>query len=121
MRLETIHYNKEHKQITTDNIDSPYSLVQKLKLYSVGSKHKKFDNVSPNMHSMMNSGLQYFAWIIPYYHLVIYKINGFSIHTQRKFLHFRANKTFKEIKTFFEKVMDAKVKYNVQHAIPYAL
>jgi len=98
------------------------------------------DEVSPNMQTMMNrvsdinyanielrpkgilvminQGLKNFTWIIPYYQLVIYKVNGSSLHAQGRFIHFRNSKTFKENKKFFDKLLDEKVKYDMQYAIP---
>ncbi|WP_345739576.1 hypothetical protein [Winogradskyella flava] len=109
----------------------------------VGSKRMIIDEVSPNMQSMMNvvsdinyanielrpkgilvminQGLKNFTWIIPYYQLVIYKVNGSSLHAQGRFIHFRNNKTFKENKKFFDKLLNEKVKYDMQFAMPYSL
>ena len=64
---------------------------------------------------MINKGLRNFTWIIPYYHLVIYKTNGASIHAQGKYIRFRNNKTFKENKSFFNKLLNEKVKYDLQY------
>ena len=143
MLIETTHYNSEHKQIIADLVGSPFSLVQKLKLNGVGSKRMIIDEVSPNLQQVLNmvsdinygnielrpkgilihitKGLKNFTWIIPYYHLVIYKINGSSIHAQGKFVHFRANKTFKENKKFFDKLIDQKTKYDMLYKMPDAL
>lgn len=143
MILNTTHFNPEHKQVIADLIGSPFSLVQKLKLNGVGSKRMIVDEVSPNMQSIMNKvsdinyanielrpkgilimitkGLKNFTWIIPYYQLVIYKTNGSSIHAQGKFIHFRNSKTFKENKKFFDKLMDQKVKYDMQFSMPSEL
>nr|WP_282043255.1 hypothetical protein [Winogradskyella flava] len=143
MILNTTHYNSEHKQIIADLIGSSFSLVQKLKMKGVGSKRMIIDEVSPNMQSMMNvvsdinyanielrpkgilvminQGLKNFTWIIPYYQLVIYKVNGSSLHAQGRFIHFRNNKTFKENKKFFDKLLNEKVKYDMQFAMPYSL
>jgi len=143
MILNTTHTNTKHKQIIADLVGNSFSLVQKLKMNGIGSKRMIIDKVSPNMQSMMNlvsdvnygnielrpkgillrinKGLENFTWIIPYYHLVIYKINGSSIHAQGKFVHFRANKTFKENKTFFDKLMDEKVKYDMLYTMPQDL
>lgn len=143
MILNTTHYNAKHKSIITDLIGSSYSLVQKLKMKGVGCKRMIVDDVSPNMKSMMNivsdtnyanielrpkgilvminKGLKNFTWIIPYYHLVIYKTNGASIHAQGRFIHFRNNKTFKENKKFFDKLLNEKVKYDMQYAMPQDL
>ena len=140
MILNTTHYNKEHKSTIADLVGSEFSLVQKLKLKGVGSKRMIIDDVSPNMKSMMNivsdinygnielrpkgvliminQGLKNFTWVIPFYQLVIYKTNGSSIHAQGRFVHFRDNKTFKENKKFFGKLLDAKVKYDMEYAMP---
>ena len=140
MILNTTHHNSEHKQIIADLIGSPFSLVQKLKMNGVGSKRMIVDEVSPNMQSMMNKvadinyanielrpkgilvminqGLKNFTWIIPYYQLVIYKVNGSSIHAEGRFIHFRNSKTFRENKKFFDKLLDEKVKYDMQYSMP---
>ncbi|MFP4846117.1 hypothetical protein [Winogradskyella sp. PE311] len=143
MIINTTHHNSEHKQIIADLIGSSFSLVQKLKLGGIGSKRMIIGDVSPNMKSMMNKvsdinyanielrpkgilvminqGLKNFTWIIPYYQLVIYKTNGSSIHAQGRFVHFKNSKTFKENKKFFDKLLDEKVKYDMQYAMPHSL
>ncbi|WP_299126321.1 hypothetical protein [uncultured Winogradskyella sp.] len=140
MILNTTHNNPEHKQIIADIVGHQFSLVQKLKLGGVGSKRMIIDDVSPNMKSMMNlvsdinyanielrpkgiliminKGLKNFTWVIPYYQLVVYKTNGSSIHAQGKYIQFRNSKTFKENKKFFNKLLDEKVKYDMQYAMP---
>ncbi|WP_400078385.1 hypothetical protein [Winogradskyella sp. R77965] len=140
MILNTTHHNSEHKKIIADIVGYQFSLVQKLKLGGVGSKRMIIDDVSPNMKSMMNlvsdinyanielrpkgiliminKGLKNFTWIIPYYQLVIYKTNGSSIHAQGKYIQFRNSRTFKENKKFFSKLLDEKVKYDMQYAMP---
>lgn len=143
MLLNTTYHNAEHKQLIADLVGSPFSLVQKLKMNGVGSKRMIIDEVSPNMQNLMNKvadinyanielrpkgilvminkGLKNFTWVIPYYHLVIYKINGSSIHAQGKFVHFRDNKTFRKNKTFFKKLHNEKIKYDMQFAMPQHL
>ena len=140
MVLNTTQYNPEHKQIIADLVGNSFSLVQKLKMKGIGSKRMIIDEVSPNMQRMMNKvadinyanielrpkgilvminqGLNNFTWIIPYYQLVIYKVNGSSLHAQGRFIHFRNSKTFRENKKFFDKLLDEKVKYDMQYAMP---
>ena len=143
MIINTTHHNTEHKKIIADLIGSSFTLVQKLKLGGIGSKRMIIDDVSPNMKSMMNTvsdinyanielrpkgilvminqGLKNFTWIIPYYQLVIYKTNGACIHAQGKFVRFRNSKTFKENKSFFNKLLDKKVEYDTQYTMPQNL
>ncbi len=137
MVLETTYFSKENKEIINDLVGKPFSLLQSLKLKGIGSKRMIVDEVSPNMTSilnaisdinyanielrpkgiliMINKGLRNFTWAIPYYHLVIYKVNGSSIHAQGRFIHFKNNKTFKENKSFFDKLMDEKIKHDMQY------
>lgn len=137
MILNSTHTNKKHKHIRNDMVGKPYSFFESLKMGGVGSKRMIMENVSPNMQQYLNltssinyaniemrpngillyinKGLQNYTWIIPYYHLVIYKTNGASIHAQGKFINFKNNITFKENKTFFNKLLSAKVNYDERY------
>ena len=53
---------------------------------------------------LINKGLKNFTWTIPYYQLVIYKSDGFSIHAQGKFVGFKENRLFRENKKFINKL-----------------
>lgn len=132
--LDSTHPNKEHKQIINDLIGKSFSFVESLKMGGVGSKRMIIEEASPNMQQYLNlvsdinyaniemrsdgiliyinKGLKNYTWIIPYYQMVMYKTNGASIHAQGKYIHFKNNKTFKENKSFFKKLLDAKVKYD---------
>ena len=143
MVLETTYSSKENKEIIIDLVGKPFSLIQSIRLRGVGSKRMIVDEVSPNLTNiinrvsdinyanielrpkgiliMINKGLRNFTWVIPYYHLVIYKTNGSSIHAQGRFIHFKNNKTFKENKSFFDKLMDEKIKFDEQYDFIHAL
>ena len=136
MILDTTYSNKEHSILINDLVGKPYSLIRSLKMKGVGSKRMIIEGVSPNMKDYLNTvtdinyanlelrplgvlvrinkGLKNFTWIIPFYQLVIYKTNGISIHADGRFIHFRNNKTFKENKAFFDKLLDYKMKYVTQ-------
>lgn len=137
MILNSTYKNKEDKQILEDLVGSPFSFLESLKMKGIGSKRMIIKNVSPNLKHLMNlvsdinyanielrkngiliyinKGLKNFTWAIPYYQLVIYKTNGASIHAQGKFIHFINNKMFKENKVFFSKMLDEKIKYDIQY------
>ena len=134
MLFNTTHKNKETVRIIDNLVGIPYGFFESCKLKGTGSKRMIIDEVSPNLKIVLNTvgdinygnielrpkgilihiikGHKNFTWAIPYYQLVIYKINGSSIHAQGKFVHFRDNKTFKENKTFFDKLLDIKVKFD---------
>jgi hypothetical protein len=139
MILETSYTNKEHIQLINDLVGKPFGLMKSIKMKGIGSKRLMIEETSPNMQSYLNvvadvnyanlelrpigvlvrinKGLKTFTWVIPYYQLVIYKTNGSSIHAQGRFIHFRNNKTFKENKAFFDKLLDEKVKYDYQYNV----
>lgn len=141
MVLDTTHNNKEHDNLINDIVGKPYSFIQSIKMGGTGSKRMMIEEVSPNFQSYMNTvsdinygniemrpngillyinkGLKNFTWIIPFYQLVIYKTNGASIHAQGRFVRFRNNKLFKENKSFFSKLLDAKVNYDLQYEMPH--
>lgn len=139
MILDTTFTNQKHDALIIEKVGKPFGFMQSLKMKGVGSKRMVIDDVSPNMKQYVNTvsamtyanlelrplgvlirinkGLQNFTWIIPYYHLVIYKTNGSSIHAQGRFIKFRANITFKENKAFFDKLLNEKVQYDVKFNI----
>ncbi len=141
MILDSTYSNKEHKQLISDVIGKPFSFLESIRLGGIGSKRMIIDNVSPNMSSYLNKvsdinyaniemrthgilvfinkGLKNFTWVIPYYQLVLFKTNGTSIHAQGKFIQFRNNRTFKENKRFFGKLLDAKIAYDEQYNFQY--
>ena len=118
----------------------PYSLIQAIKRRGVGSKRMIVDKVSPNLNSILNTvsdlnyaniemrkkgilihitkGLKNFTWAIPFYHLVLYKTDGMSIHAQGKFIHFKKSKTFYENKKFLSSLLNEKVQFDEQYKIP---
>lgn len=141
MIINSTYHNKEQKQLIIDLIGKPYSFLESLRLGGIGSKRMIIESVSPNMTSYLNKiadinyaniemrpngiliyinkGLQNFTWVIPYYQLVMYKTNGASIHAQGKFIQFKNNKTFKENKTFFDKLMRIKVMYDERYKFQF--
>lgn len=139
MILDTTYTDKKHTELINEMVGKPYSFLQKFRLKGVGSKRMMIEDVSPNMKHYMNKvaavnyanleirpkgllirinkGLQNFTWIIPYYHLVLQKTDGSSIHAQGKYIQFRKNTTFRENRAFFKKLLDEKVNYEAEYNI----
>jgi hypothetical protein len=137
MILDTTYSNKQNKQLIDDLVGKKYSLFESFKMKGIGSKRMIVDDVSPNFKQYVNSvpdttyanlelrpngilvrinkGLKNFTWVVPFYHLVIYKSNGNSIHAQGKYIHFKNNITFKENKSFFDKLFNLKIKFEKQY------
>lgn len=141
MILESTYTNKENKSLINDLVGRPFSLIESFKMNGIGSKRMIIDDVSTNLKTYLNivsdinyanielrtggilvyinKGLKNFTWAIPYYHLVLYKTNGASIHAQGRFIHFKDNKTFRDNKKFFSKLLDQKIKYDMQYDFQY--
>lgn len=137
MILDTTHSNKSNDQLINDLVGKPYSFLESFKMKGVGSKRMIIDEASPNFINYLNAtedatyanlelrpngllvrinkGLKNYTWVVPFYHLVIYKTNGSSIHAQGKFIHFKNNITFKENKSFFDKLLSSKVTFEKQY------
>ena len=121
MILDTTYSSRENKKIVNDLVGNPFFLLQRLKLNGIGSKRMIIQEVSPNLNSYLNivsdinygsielrpngiliainKGLKNYTWVIPYYQFHFYNTNGISIHAQGKFIHFKNNRTYKEIKS----------------------
>jgi hypothetical protein len=141
--LNTTYTNKSNDQLINDLVGKPFSIMEKIKLKGVGSKRMVIDNASESIKPYLNTvadvnyanlelrpngvlirinkGLQTFTWIVPFYQLVVFKVNGSSIHAQGKFIHFKNNMTFKENKSFFKKLLDRKILFDEQYNFNYNL
>ncbi len=140
MILETTHTNKNNTELINDLVGKPFKIVERFKLKGIGSKRMVIEEVSLNLNGYLNKvsdvnyanielrsggilirinkGLRNFTWIIPYYQLVVYKTNGSSIHAQGRFINFKNNNLLKENKIFFNKMMDQKIKYDLEFSSP---
>ena len=140
MVLDTTYYNKEHKQLFDNFVGKPYTFFEAIKRRGIGSKRMIVDKVSPNLNPILNTvsninyaniemrkkgilihitkGLKNFTWAIPFYHLVLYKTDGMSIHAQGRFIHFKKSKNFYENKNFLRSLLEEKVLFDEQFKIP---
>ena len=137
MIFTTTHTNKEAKNLTNDLLGFPFTFYQSLKMGGIGSKRMIIEETSQNLSNylnkvsdvnyanielrpggiivLLNKGLNNYSWVIPYRQLVIYKTDGTSIHANGRFINFKHNKTFKENKAFFDKLINIKVAYDKQY------
>ena len=133
MLLNTTHKNEDHELLMNDLVGKSFSLRKKLKFRGVGSGRMVIDKASPKLELTLLNGpdlnyanielrpkgilvritrrLDNFTWIIPYYHLHIYKTSGLSVHGQGQFLHFRENQMLHNNKSFFRKLSNLKLEF----------
>lgn len=139
MILNTTYTNKDNDEIINNLVGYPYSFLKKLKMKGIGSGRMIIDEVSPKLERTVLNGpdlnyanielrpkgilvritrrLDNFTWIIPYYQLYMYMTNGFSIHGQGEFLHFRNDKFLKDNKNFIKKMLNLKVIFTKDYYI----
>lgn len=131
MIFDTTLQNRENDMLINDIVGHKFSFFESIKMKGVGSKRMMIESVSPNMDELMNKvadinyanielrkngiivhinqGLKTFSWVVPFHQLNIYYSNGFSVHSNGKFVRFVNNKLLKENKSFIMKMMDLKV------------
>lgn len=137
MFLDTAYENKDRDQIINDLVGKHFTVFQMLKMKCNRSKRMIIDDVSPELEPFVNKGSdltyayielrpngvlirinqgrKHYTWVIPYYHLVIFKTNGLSIHAQGKFIRFKNDQTNRNHKSFFGKLLNEKVKHDLQY------
>ena len=122
----TLFDKDEAKEINTILGDS-FSFFQILKLRGIGSSRFVIDSVSEKLSQTMNkvSDVNYcsielrpkgilvnitqqinlFSWVIPYYKLVIFNSNTFSIHANGSYIKMVKDKNYLNNKKFITKML----------------
>ena len=59
--------------------------------------------------------LDRYSWIIPYYRLVIYSTQTFSIHSNGSYIQFKKNKNYQNNKKFIHKMTDFKNSHLIEY------
>ena len=125
----TLFDKDEAKEINTILGDS-FSFFQILKLRGIGSSRFVVDSVSEKLSQTINrvSDINYcsielrpkgilvnitqqinlFSWVIPYYKLVIFNSNTFSIHANGSYIKMVKDKNYSNNKKFISKMLKLK-------------
>ena len=126
MVFDTTYRNKDYDQQSTSLVGKPFSFIEKIKQGGIGSgrliinsKSSKLDlgklkfeeidygNIELRPKGIVvhyTRGLERFSWVIPYYRLVIYNSQFFSIHANGNFIQFLKNKNYRDNKKFIDKM-----------------
>ena len=137
MILDTTITNRDNNNLIKDLVGKPFSLFKWLTFKETSCKNLVINEVSPNFIDYFNNSsdikanlelrpygvivkfqiaLKNYSWVIPFYHLAIYKTNGISIHANGRFIHFKNNKSLKKNKSFFNTLLDFKAKSEFQYS-----
>jgi len=126
MVFDTTYRNKDYDQQSTSLVGKPFSFIEKIKQGGIGSGRLIINSKSPKLDLgklkfeeidygnielrpkgivvHYTRGLERFSWVIPYYRLVIYNSQFFSIHANGNFIQFLKNKNYRYNKKFIDKM-----------------
>jgi len=130
MIFNTTHKNEDYDIESASLVGKPLNLMKRIKQGGIGSSRLMIHKISPklNLSKLKFSEIDYanielrpkgiivhftkklerFSWIIPYYRLVVYNTQSFSIHANGNFIQFLKNKNYKENKKFIDKMIQFK-------------
>jgi len=126
MVFDTTYRNKDYDQQSTSLVGKPFSFIEKIRQGGIGSGRLIINSKSPKLDLgklkfeeidygnielrpkgivvHYTRGLERFSWVIPYYRLVIYNSQFFSIHANGNFIQFLKNKNYRDNKKFIDKM-----------------
>ena len=128
MVFDTTYKNEDYNQQSQLLVGKPFSFIERIKQGGIGSSRLIIASKSPKLDlgklkfgetdcgniELRPKGiivhytikLERFSWIIPYYRLVIYNSQFFSIHANGNFIQFSKNKNYIANKKFIDKMID---------------
>ena len=130
MLFNTTDTNKDYIKESDEMLGKAFSWFDKIKMGAAGSGKLVIEEFSPKMQSEnlissavfyakvelrpkgiivhFTNGLDRYSWTIPYYRLLIYNFQNFTIHANGHFIKFKKDKNYKDNKKFIEKMIDLK-------------
>ena len=134
MSIYNITYkNKETDKIINENMGNAYGIIEKIKLKGIGSRRLIIENFSPDISHLelkvsgiqyanieirpngiivhINQGIYTYAWTIRFHHLNIYNGDYLTIHGEGSFIQFNKEKSWKENKSFLQKLVSLKANH----------
>ena len=130
MVFNTTYKNQDFDIDSATLVGKPFSLIERIKQGGIGSGRLIIKEISPKLNlgklkfseidyaniELRPSGviihytnkLERFSWVVPYYRLVIYNAQSFSIHANGNFIQFLKNKNYRENKKFIQRMSTGK-------------
>lgn len=129
------YLNKDEEKVIDNLIGKSFGFLKILKLRGVGSSRFIIDSVSKNLFHTLNKvsdvnycnielrplgilinitqQLNLFSLVVPYYKLVIFNSNTFSIHSDGSYIKILKDKNYLNNKDFISKMMKLQNKSRV--------
>ncbi len=131
MILNTTYTERDQEERIDNLVGKKFGFIETLKLKGIGSKRMIINKASYKIESLLNKSqdinyvnielrpkgvllrihatLKTYAWVIPYYQLVVFKSLNTSIHAQGQFIQFKQDNRLRDNKGFFQKMMDQRL------------
>ncbi|WP_417889101.1 hypothetical protein [Xanthomarina gelatinilytica] len=131
MILNTTYTERDQEERIDNLVGKKFGFIETLKLKVIGSKRMIINKASYKIESLLNKSqdinyvnielrpkgvllrihatLKTYAWVIPYYQLVVFKSLNTSIHAQGQFIQFKQDNRLRDNKGFFQKMMDQRL------------
>jgi hypothetical protein len=131
MVFDTTYKNEEYDEESAKLVGKSFRFLEKIKMKGIGSARFVIHSLSPKLDlgklkfSETDFGnielrpkgiivhytrkLERFSWVIPYYKLVIYSSEFFSIHANGNSIQFLKNNNYKANKNFLKKMAQLKI------------
>ena len=133
MILEATHINKEKEKEIDNLVGKAFGFIKSIKLGGIGSRRMILKDCSEKIKERLytfrdikyvslelrpsgilvhfNQSFRNYIWVIPYYKLVVYLADGFSVHADGNFLSVDNNNMLRDNKSFIRKMMLQKQHY----------
>jgi hypothetical protein len=133
MLFNTSYKNTEYITESNNLVGQAFSLLEKIKIGGIGSSRLVIEELSAKLQPKnlqpidinyanielrpkgviihFTNKLDRYSWIIPYFRLVTYSNNTFSIHANGNFIKFKKNKNYENNKKFIAKMIDLKISH----------
>lgn len=130
MVFDTTYKNENFNDESAILVGKKFSLLERIKLKGIGSSRMIIKEISPklNLGTLKYSETDYgnieirpkgviihytrklerFSWVVPYYQLVIYNTQFFSIHANGNYIQFLKNNNYIANKKFINKIVQLK-------------
>lgn len=130
MVFDTTYKNENFNDESAILVGKKFSLLERMKLKGIGSSRMIIKEISSklNLGTLKYSETDYgnieirpkgviihytrklerFSWVVPYYQLVIYNTQFFSIHANGNYIQFLKNNNYIANKKFINKIVQLK-------------
>jgi hypothetical protein len=128
--FNTSYKNTDYVRESTHIVGKAFSFLEKIKIGGIGSSRIAMSELSDKLQPVnlqtiavnyanielrpkgivihFTNSLDRYSWVIPYYRLVIYSSETFSIHSNGSYIKFSKNRYYQQNIKFINKMMEFK-------------